>query len=244
MVTEDLARRLAAELIGTFLLVFIGCGAVVTNTVNADGASGLISIAFAFGFALMVIVYAIGHISGAHVNPAVSLGLVITRRFPAAELLPYWVAQVVGALIAAAVLRLTFDNVAHLGTTMPTQTTADALVVELVMTAVLVFVVCGVATDKRAPAAAAGLAIGGAVVLNILVAGPISGGSVNPARSIGPAVMSGEMGDLWIYLVAPLVGGVIGAMAYQLIRGAEASEISVAEGTTTEVHRADQSSVR
>jgi aquaporin NIP len=235
--SNDLPRRLVAEAIGTFLLVFIGCGAVVTNTVMPDGGSGLISIAFAFGFALMIIVYTIGHISGAHVNPAVTLGLAATGRFPVAEAIPYWISQIVGALIAASVLRLTFGNVANLGTTAPTDSTMKAFVVELVMTAVLVFVVSGVATDKRAPAAAAGLAIGAAVLLNILVAGPISGGSVNPARSIGPAIISGELGDLWLYIVAPMIGGLVGAFAYQFIRGADASEITAEQGTTTEPHR-------
>ncbi|MGN6031880.1 MAG: MIP/aquaporin family protein [Thermomicrobiales bacterium] len=235
---EGLLKRLLAEAIGTFLLVFVGCGAVVTNTVNAEGASGLISIAFAFGFALMVVVYAIGRISGAHVNPAVTLGLAATGKFPVAEIIPYWVAQVVGSLAAAGVLRVTFGNVANLGTTAPTDTAMKAFVVELVMTAVLVFVVYGAATDKRAPAAAAGLAIGGAVVLNILVAGPISGGSVNPARSLGPAIVSGNLGDLWIYLTAPFIGGLIAAFAFEAIRNdRESDELTTAEGTTTESER-------
>ncbi|MGC4192298.1 MAG: MIP family channel protein [Thermomicrobiales bacterium] len=233
-----LVQRMMAEVIGTFLLVFIGCGAVVTNTVNADGASGLISIAFAFGFALMVIVYTIGRISGAHVNPAVTLSLAATGKFPMTEVVPYWVAQLVGSLIAAGVLRLTFGNVANLGTAAPTDTVMKAFVVEVAMTAVLVFTIYGAATDKRAPAAAAGLAIGGALLLNILVAGPISGGSVNPARSLGPAIISGHLSDIWIYLTAPFIGGLIAAFAFEAIRNdREIDELTTDQGTTTESER-------
>lgn len=237
--TNDLPRRMIAELIGTFLLVFIGCGAVVANVVNPKGTSGALGVSLAFGLALVIIVYTIGHISGAHVNPAVTLGLTATGRFPMKEAVPYWISQIAGAIIAALVLRVTFGNVAHLGTTMPTDTVAKAFVVELVMTAVLVFVVSGVATDKRAPAAASGLAIGSAIILAGLAAGPISGGSVNPARSIGPAIVSGELHDLWLYIVAPLLGGLIGAFAYQAIRGSDTSEITAEQGATTEPHRAE-----
>lgn len=241
---STLTRNLLAEAIGTFLLVFIGCGAVVTNTVNSESASGILAIAFAFGFALMIIVYAIGHISGAHVNPAVTLGLALTGKIPPRDAVMYVVAQVIGAFVASIVLRLTFGNIADLGTSLPSGGNAESFVVELVMTAVLVFTVYGVATDKRAPAAAAGLAIGAAVLLNVLVAGPISGGSVNPARSLAPAVVSGNLDGLWIYLTAPFIGGVLGAIAYTAIRGPEAMNLDASEGTTTEPLRPDDPPVR
>lgn len=234
-----LSRKLLAEAIGTFLLVFIGTGAVVTSTVNPTGASGILAIAIAFGFALMLVVYSIGHISGAHVNPAVTLGLAVTGKIPARDAVMYVAAQVVGAFVASIVLRMTFGNVADLGASLPSGGNAESFVLELILTAVLVFTVYGVATDKRAPAAAAGLAIGAAVLLNVLVAGPISGGSINPARSLAPAVVSGNYDGLWIYLIAPFIGGVLGAIAYTAMRGTDESELTAEAGTTTEPHRAE-----
>lgn len=241
---STLTRNLLAEAIGTFLLVFIGTGAVVTNTINATSTSGILAIAFAFGFALMIIVYAIGHISGAHVNPAVTLGLALTGKIAPRDAGTYVVAQVVGAFVASVILRLTFGNIADLGATLPSGGNPESFVLELIMTAVLVFVVYGVGTDKRAPAAAAGLAIGGVVLLEVLVAGPISGGSVNPARSLAPAIVSGNLDGLWIYLTAPFIGGILGALAYTAIRGADVSNLEASEGTTTEPNRADDSPVR
>lgn len=236
---SPITRKVLAEAIGTFLLVFIGTGAVVTNTVNPASSSGLLAIAVAFGFALMLVVYTVGHISGAHVNPAVTLGLAITGKIPARDAVLYAVAQVIGAFVASIVLRIAFGNVADLGTTLPSGGNAESFTLELILTAVLVFVVYGVATDKRAPAAAAGLAIGSAVLLNVLVAGPISGGSINPARSLAPAVVSGNFDGLWIYLIAPFIGGVVGALAYTAIRGSEESRLTAEQGTTTEPHRTD-----
>jgi MIP family channel proteins len=199
-----------AEMIGTFLLVIAGTGAVLSGWDYALG----------FGFGLIFIVYAIGHISGAHVNPAVTLGLAITGQFPFAQLPVYWAGQIIGAILASAFARLIWGlNDLNLGATQVADgfDAWQGFLLELVMTAVLVFVIRGVATDKRSPAAAVGLAIGGALLVIELVSGPVTGGSVNPARSLGPAIMSGTFGDLWIYLIAPFIGGAAGAVLYDVI---------------------------
>jgi MIP family channel proteins len=197
-------------MIGTFLLVIAGTGAVLSG---GDYALG-------FGFGLIFIVYAIGHISGAHVNPAVTLGLALTGHFSFSQLPVYWGAQIIGAILASGFARMIWGlNDFNLGATQVAEgfDTWQGFLLELVLTAVLVFVVRGVATDKRSPAAAAGLAIGGTLLVIELVSGPVTGGSVNPARSLGPALMSGTFGDLWIYLTAPLIGGAIGSVLYSII---------------------------
>ena len=210
---QDLLRRMVAEAIGTFILVLAGTGAAIVGG----------SYAFGFGFGLIAVVYAIGHISGAHVNPAISLGLAVTGRFPMAEV-PYYVgSQIIGAILASLFLRLVNGNLNSLGATSVVDgySVLEGFLLELVCTAVLVFVVVAVATDKRVQPAVVGLAIGGALLFIELVAGPITGGSVNPARSIGPAIASWSFGDIWIYLTAPFIGGAIGAVSYEFIRGPE-----------------------
>jgi MIP family channel proteins len=231
-VADDLVRKMVAEVIGTFILVFAGTGTLILGG----------NYVFAFGFALIAIVYAIGHISGAHVNPAVTLGLALTGRFPMAQVPYYWASQVIGALIASLVLRLLYGNLNNLGTTQVAEgySTIDGFVLELLMTAILVFVVHAAATDERAPAAASGLAIGGTLLLIHLVAGEVSGGSVNPARSLAPAIVSGTFSDLWIYLIAPFIGAVIGAVGYEFIRGLDDSAVSARVGTTAESQRRQQ----
>lgn len=233
-VADDLVRKMVAEVIGTFILVFAGTGTLILGG----------NYVFAFGFALIAIVYAIGHISGAHVNPAVTLGLALTGRFPMAQVPYYWASQVIGALVASLVLRLLYGNLNDLGTTQVAEgySSIDGFVLELVMTAILVFVYHAVATDERAAAAASGLAIGGTLLLIHLVAAEVSGSSVNPARSLAPAIVSGTFADLWIYLIAPFIGAVIGAVAYEFIRGTEGTAISAREGMTTESRRRQRSS--
>jgi MIP family channel proteins len=222
---------MTAEAIGTFILVFMGCGAVVANVVNVNGSSGNLGVALAFAFSLTVSVAAIGHISGSHINPAVTLGLAAANKFPKAEVPYYWGAQVVGAVAAAGILRLIFGNEATLGSTVPSGSAGDAFFIEIVVTAIFVFVISGVATDKRAAAGVAPLAIGGTILLLALAAGPISGGSVNPARSFGPALVSGTWDDFWVYITAPFIGGIIGALTYNFIQK-DANEIApeVGEG--------------
>lgn len=210
---QDLLRKMVAEAIGTFILVLAGTGAAIVGG----------SYAFGFGFGLIAIVYAIGHISGAHVNPAISLGLAVTGRFPMAQV-PYYVgSQIVGAILASLFLRLVHGNLNGLGATSVVDGYGllNGFLLELVCAAILVFVFCAVATDKRVQPVMFGLAVGATLLFIELVAGPITGGSVNPARSIGPALASWSFSDIWIYLTAPFIGGAIGAVGYEFIRGPE-----------------------
>lgn len=215
----DLLRRAAAEGLGVFALVFAGCGAIVTEA-ERPGSLGAVGIAIVFGLIVMAMVYATGHLSGAHLNPAVTVAFVLTRHFPRAEAAAYVLAQAAGALVAAALLAAVWpSNPASLGATLPTVGLGSAFVYEVVLTAFLMFVIMAVATDTRAVGAAAAIAIGGTVGLDALFGGPITGASMNPARSLGPALVSGELTDLWLYLLAPLLGAALGALAYQLVRG-------------------------
>jgi aquaporin NIP len=222
----DLRRRAGAEAFGAFALVFAGCGAIVTDTVHA-GALGAVGISLVFGLVIMAMIYATGHLSGAHLNPAVTLAFALTRHFPRREALAYIGAQVLGALAAAALLLAVWPSQpAALGTTLPSVGSGSALVYEAALTAFLMFVIMAVATDTRAVGAGAAIAIGGTVGLDALFGGPITGASMNPARSIGPALVSGELHDLWIYIVAPIAGAALGALTYQLVRGASNATVT------------------
>jgi MIP family channel proteins len=215
----DLRRRAAAEGFGVFALVFAGCGAIIAEAEH-PGTLGTVGIALVFGLIVMAMVYATGHLSGAHLNPAVTVAFVVTRHLPRGEALAYLVAQLAGALLAAGLLAAIWPSQpAHLGATIPTIGIGSAFAYETVLTAFLMFVIMAVATDTRAVGAGAAIAIGGTVGLDALFGGPITGASMNPARSLGPALVSGEVKDLWVYLVAPLAGALIGALVYQLVRG-------------------------
>jgi aquaporin NIP len=214
-----LGRRAAAEGIATFALVFAGCGAIVTDAVRQNPL-GTVGVALVFGLVIMVMVYATGHLSGAHINPAVTVAFTLTRHFPRRDALVYVAAQLAGATAGALVLLAVWTSApADLGATVPTVGAGSALVYETVMTALLMFVITAVATDTRAVGAAAAIAIGGAVGLDALFGGPITGASMNPGRSFGPALVSGEWSDFWVYVVGPVVGAALGALAYQLVRG-------------------------
>ena len=220
-----LGRRAAAESLAAFALVFAGCGAIVTNA-DADGALGTVGIALVFGLVIMVMIYAIGHLSGAHINPAVTLAFTLTRHFAPRDALAYVGAQLAGATAAALLLLAMWpDQPAELGATAPGPgiSAATAFSYEVVLTAFLMFVIMAVATDTRAVGAAAAIAIGGSVGLDALFGGPISGASMNPARSFAPAVAAGEWADLWIYFAGPIAGAALGGLAYQLVRGPGAS---------------------
>jgi MIP family channel proteins len=201
-----------AEFIGTFALVFVGCGTI------AVGKVGLLEVSLAFGITIGVMVYAVGYISGAHFNPAVSIGLAVTRRFPWKRVPTYVLAQVAGAVVAAVLLRLSLGSGASLGVTHPSGSDGQSLVFEGVLTFFLVFVVAAVATDPRAVRQAAGVAIGGAITLDLLVGGPVSGGSMNPARSFGPALVAGDWAGLWIYIVGPVAGAAVAGLVYAFLR--------------------------
>jgi aquaporin NIP len=217
---------LAAEFVGTFALVFAGCGAVMVDAKTQ--ALGHVGVAISFGLVIMVMIYAVGHISGAHFNPAVSFAFALSRHFPWPRLLGYSVAQVLGAICAAAILRGSLGGVAHVGATLPSGSQGQSFLWELVLSFFLMFVIMAVATDTRAVGEAAAIAIGGTVALDAMFGGPISGASMNPARSLGPALVSGELHALWLYLVAPLVGTSLGALTYQFVRGEPTVAVSEA----------------
>jgi aquaporin NIP len=230
--TRPLLRALAAEAIGTFALVFAGAGAVMVDA--KTHALGHVGVAISFGLVIMVMIYAVGHISGAHFNPAVSFAFALTRHFPWPRVAGYWLAQAAGALAAAAILRGSLGNVAHLGATLPAGSQSQSLLWEIVLTFFLMFVIMSVATDTRAVGEAAAIAIGGTVGLDAMFGGPISGASMNPARSLGPAFVSGDLHALWLYLLAPLVGAALGALAYQFVRGEQTRTADVHEVASKE----------
>jgi aquaporin NIP len=222
---RSLVRSLAAELIGTFALVFAGCGAIMVDA--KTGQLGRLGVALSFGLVIMVMIYALGHVSGAHFNPAVSFAFALTRHFPWPRVFLYWTAQLAGALIAALILRGSLGDLADVGATTPSGSAGQSFLWELILTFFLMLVIMAVATDTLAVGEAAAIAIGGTVGLDALFGGPISGASMNPARSLGPGLVSGELGSIWVYLLAPLAGAAIAGVAYQLLR----SEASDAVGT-------------
>jgi MIP family channel proteins len=212
-----LARALVAEAVGTFVLVFAGAGAVMVDAKTHQ--LGHVGVAITFGLVIMAMIYAVGHVSGAHFNGAVTFAFALTRHFPWHRATAYWAAQLTGAIAAAAVLRGSLGDIAHVGATLPSGSERQSFLWELVLTAILMFVIMAVATDTRAVGEAAAIAIGGTIGLDAMFGGPISGASMNPMRSMGPAFVSGDLYALWIYLVAPVIGASLGALLYQLVRG-------------------------
>ena len=212
-----LVRALCAEAVGTFALVFAGAGAIVVDA--RTHALGHVGVALVFGLVIMVMIYAVGHISGAHFNPAVSFAFAVTRHFPWPRVGGYWLAQAMGAVAAAALLRASLGGEAHLGATLPSGSQGQAFLWEAILTFFLMFVIMSVATDTRAVGEAAAIAIGGTVGLDALFGGPITGASMNPARSFGPALVSGDLHAIWLYLLAPLAGATVGGIVYQFVRG-------------------------
>ena len=224
MTKPNLARRAGAEGLAAFALVFAGCGAVVSD-VEYDGALGAVGVSLVFGLIIMVMVYATGHLSGAHINPAVTVAFTLSRHFPVRDACFYIAAQVLGAVAGALLLLAVWqDQPGELGATVPSVGAGSALVYELVLTAFLMFVIMAVATDTRAVGAAAAIAIGGTVALDALFGGPVTGASMNPARSFGPALAAGEWSDFWVYVAGPVLGAAAGAFAYQLVRGGQGPE--------------------
>jgi len=206
-----------AEALGTFALVFAGAGAVMVDA--RTHALGHVGVALTFGLVIMAMIYAVGHISGAHFNGAVTFAFTLTRHFPWSRAVAYWAAQLAGALTAAAVLRGSLGNVAHVGTTLPAGSQSQSFLWEVVLSAILMFVIMAVATDTRAVGEGAAIAVGGTIGLDAMFGGPVSGASMNPMRSMGPAFVSGDLHALWVYVVAPVVGASVGALLYQFVRG-------------------------
>jgi MIP family channel proteins len=208
-------RAHVAEFIGTFALVFAGCGAIAVGRLPDTGVS------ISFGLVIAVMIYALGHISGAHFNPAVSVGFAIGRHFPWTRVITYAIAQIAGAVAGALTLRATLGPGVALGVTTPTGTDLQSLAMEAILTFFLMLVITAVATDSRAVGEAAAVAIGGAVALGALVGGPVSGASMNPARSLGPALLSGDLSHIWVYLAGPLLGSIVAASVYWWLRSGQ-----------------------
>lgn len=198
-------RRVLAEALGTFCLVFAGTGAIVVDQVSG-GMVTHVGVALTFGLIVMAMIYGLGDVSGAHLNPAVTVGFVLARRFALRDMPGYVLAQVGGALAASLLLRVLFPLSPTLGATLPAGSAWQSLVLEIVLTFMLMLVILSVSSGPKEKGVMAGIAVGGVVGLEALFAGPISGASMNPARSLAPALVSGEVGSLWVYLVAPVVG--------------------------------------
>lgn len=222
-VNKNLFRRSAAEFIGTFALVTAGCGAIMVNAQTV--ALTHVGIALTFGLIITVMIAATGHISGAHFNPAVTIAFAVTRHFPWREVIFYVGAQVLGAVLGALTLRILIGNEAAMGATIPSGSVGQSFGLEVLLSAVLMFVIISVATDTKAAGTPAALAIGFTVALSAMWGGPISGASMNPARSFGPALFAGVWQNQWIYWIAPVIGTIIGGGLYQFIRkGPEIAE--------------------
>jgi aquaporin Z len=211
-------RQCAAEAIGTFVLVFAGTGAVVIDAVSG-GAVTHVGVALTFGLVVMSMIYAVGDVSGAHFNPAVTLGFWASRRLSGRTVLPYLFSQLAGAFAASALLRVMFGNVAALGATIPAGPAVQSLLLEAVLTAFLMFVILCVSTGPKEMGVMAGIAVGGVIGLEAMFAGPICGASMNPARSIAPALVSGHVADLWVYLAGPIVGALVAIPCWRITRG-------------------------
>jgi MIP family channel proteins len=210
-------KKLAAEFIGTFALVFAGTGAIVIDDVTGGGVTH-VGIALTFGLIVLAMIYTLGDISGAHINPAVTIGFWYSRRFPSREVLPYIASQCAGGLAASGILRLLFPQNSSLGATVPAGPAWQSFVLEFLLTAILMFVILGVSTGAREKGITAGIVVGSIIGLEAMFAGPICGASMNPARSLAPAMVSAHLESLWIYLLAPVAGVLAGVLACRCVQ--------------------------
>ncbi|XP_010554965.1 PREDICTED: aquaporin NIP2-1-like [Tarenaya hassleriana] len=210
-------RKVIAEIIATYMLVFVTCGSAAISESDEHKVSKL-GASVAGGLVVTVMIYAVGHVSGAHMNPAVTLAFAAVRHFPWKQVPVYAAAQLAGSISAAATLRVLLHPIKHVGTTTPSGSDVQALIMEIVVTFSMMFITSAVATDTRAVGELAGIAVGSAVCITSILAGPVSGGSMNPARTIGPAIASTCYKGLWVYIVGPVVGTLSGAYCYSLIR--------------------------
>ncbi len=201
-------RKYVAELLGTFALVFCGTGAIVINQ-QTNGAVSHVGIAITFGFIVMAMIYTLGSISGAHFNPAVTIVFTLAKRFELKQVLPFIISQLSGAILASLTLKYLFPSNETLGATLPAGTEMQSFILELILSFFLMLVIINVATGSKEQGMSAGLAIGSTVLLEAMFAGPICGASMNPARSISPAIISGHTEHLWIYIVATILGAAL-----------------------------------
>jgi aquaporin NIP len=213
-------RKCFAEFFGTFALVFAGTGAIVINSASG-GVITHAGIALTFGLIVLAMIYTVGDISGAHLNPAVTLGFFAARRFPGRTVVPYVASQLLGAIAASLLLHFLFPQDKALGLTLPAGSAMQSFVLEAALTFVLMWVILSVSSGAQEKGITAGIAVGSVIALEAMFAGPISGASMNPARSLGPAVVSFHFEDLWIYLTATVLGAVLAVPLCRVIRGAD-----------------------
>jgi aquaporin NIP len=210
-------KKCCSEMIGTFALVFAGTGAIIANE-TSRGTITHVGIALTFGLVVLAMIYSFGDISGAHLNPAVTIGFWTSRRLPGREVFAYIASQFAGALLASAVLRFLFPQNALLGATLPTGSESQSLCLEFILTFFLMLTILNVSTGAKEKGITAGIAVGAIIALEALFAGPISGASMNPARSLAPALVSGHLEHLWIYLVAPALGACAAVLGCRCVR--------------------------
>lgn len=210
-------KKLSAEFIGTYCLLFAGTGAIIINDLSG-GAVTHIGIALTFGLIVFAMIAALGDLSGAHLNPAVTLGLFLAGRFPGQAVIPYIVSQLIGAVVASTTLLVLFPQHPTLGGTMPAGSVLQSLLVEILLTAMLMFVILSVTAGDKAKQITAGMAIGATIALAALFAGPVSGASMNPARSLAPALIAWQLNALWIYLAGPVLGAALAVLVCRCSR--------------------------
>ena len=224
-------KKWCAELIGTFSLVFAGTGAIIIDEVS-QGAVTHVGVALTFGLIVLAMIYTVGDVSGAHLNPAVTFGFWAARRMPGREVAPYVASQVIGAVFASALLRVMFPENKLLGATLPAGSELQSFVLETVLTFLLMLTILSVSTGAKEKGITAGIAVGAVIALEALFAGPISGASMNPARSFAPALVSGHFEHLWIYLAAPLLGAFLAMPACRCVREKDCCSKLNPESTT------------
>ncbi len=216
--SNRIRKKLAAEFVGTFVLVFAGTGAIIINDLSGGTITHL-GVAITFGLVILTMIYTVGDVSGAHMNPAVTFGFYLARQFSDRNVLPYISSQLLGAMVGSLCLRLMFAQHQMLGSTQPSGSVMQSFAMEIVLSLILMFVILSVSTGAKEKGVTAGIAVGSTVALAALFAGPISGASMNPARSLAPALLSVHFENLWIYLTAPFIGA---ALAVPLCRGVQA----------------------
>jgi aquaporin Z len=210
-------KKYAAEFLGTFGLVFCGTGAIVIDE-QMHGAIGHIGVAMTFGLIVLAMIYTFGNISGAHFNPAVSLAFWVARVFEGKQLLPYIISQITGAFLATIILKILFPENLHLGSTIPSGSYQQSFILEFILTYFLMLVILNVSQGPKETGTLAGIAIGATVGLEAMFAGPVCGASMNPARSLAPAIVSGNMDSLWIYLIAPVAGAILATITWRMMK--------------------------
>lgn len=209
-------KKYVAEILGTFAMVFCGTGAIIINQ-QTNGAITHVGVAITFGLIVMVMIYALGNISGAHLNPAVTIAFTLAKKFEVKQVVPYIISQLVGAFLASLILKYLFPANEFFGATIPSGTALQSFILEFILTFILMLVIINVATGSKEQGMFAGLAIGSTVLLEAMFAGPICGASMNPARSLAPAIVSGHTEHLWVYITATILGAALAIPTWKFL---------------------------